>query len=64
MKTAEIISFVHAHRGHIMVGMLARNDVKYVRVVKSDLLDVLKNTDDDELTWVIKDGIGYVDNAC
>jgi hypothetical protein len=44
--------------------MLARNDVKYVRVVKSDLLDVLKNTDDDELTWVIKDGIGYVDNAC
>lgn len=46
MLTREIIKAIREFRGDVMVGVLVRDDVIYVKAVKSDLLDAIAELSD------------------
>ncbi len=52
---------IKGHKGTVYAGVLIANDVIYVRVVKSDLLDALAKVDPDAYRVSLKDGDLYVD---
>jgi hypothetical protein len=54
---------IKRHNGPIYAGVLGNNDVHYVRVVKSDLLDIVTNIVDHELDARISCGGLYIDRS-
>jgi hypothetical protein len=62
MKTAEVLKQIRKHSGPVVVGVLARDDVFYVKVVKTDLLEQLANLADDQVEVRVKNGTLHVDN--
>jgi len=63
MTRKELLSTVQRYKGAIYVGVLARDDILYVRAVKSDLLGMLSLVGDNQLTARVSCGALYVDNA-
>jgi hypothetical protein len=63
MKRQEIINVVKAYRGEILATISGNNDVHYVRVVKSSLLEMLANIADDELEARKTNDILFIDRA-
>jgi hypothetical protein len=63
MKITEARKILRNHKGHVMVAMMMRNDCPYVRVVFSDLMELLSRTADGEIEVHIQDGVAYVDSA-
>lgn len=63
MKTTQVIAAVRKHTGIIYVGMLCRNDVVYVRAVKSDLLNTLQRIADNEIEYIVENGDLFIDSA-
>jgi hypothetical protein len=63
MKTSEVVRQVRNWHGPVCVGALARDDVYYVRVVKSDLLTTIANFQDGQIECAPKNGTLFVDRA-
>lgn len=63
MANLKVKCDIRMHRGHIMVGMLVRDDVVYVRAFKEDLLNALCHLPEDSVRSSIRDGVLYVDAA-
>lgn len=63
MTRCELLKIIRKHVGLIYVGMIAKNDVVYVRVVKSDLLTVIDKIDNNELEARLVKGDLYIDRA-
>jgi len=63
MTNRELNTIVRRYRGAIYVGVLARDDILYVRAIKADLLEMLSLVGDDQLTARESCGALYIDNA-
>jgi hypothetical protein len=61
MLIKDVISAVRKHRGTIYVGVLARNDVFYVKVVKRDLLIAIAGMVDNEIYAKVSHGVLHID---
>lgn len=63
MKTSEVRRTIREHRGDVYVGVLVRDDVIYVKAVKSDLLKQLEKVADHAVvTSRNTDGMLFLDN--
>ena len=60
MTNKELLNTIRSHKGEIVVGMLVRNDVIYVKAVKSDLIKALRDTPDNIATASSSKGNRYV----
>lgn len=61
MRNASLIKQLREFRGDVLVGMLIRNDVTYVKAVKSDLIAVLTQIPEGAVKLDIVNGVMYVD---
>jgi len=63
MTRTELLKTVRAFKGYIYAGVLARNDILYVRVTKTDLLEQLALIADNELEVNVVNGSLYISSA-
>ena len=63
MIDTELLATIRNHRGPIYVGMLLRDDVVYVKVVKEDLLSRLRCIQLNQAYASITEGCMYIHNA-
>lgn len=64
MTGEELRRTVRAHKGTIMAAIFGRDDVHFVKIVKSDLLEMLAHIADNELeARTTPDGVLYIDKG-
>lgn len=62
MKIKDVLKMVRDHRGPVLAGVLTRDDVIYVQVVKSDLLDRIEGLGDDVVSAHVVGSALFIDN--
>jgi hypothetical protein len=62
MTGNEIAKMIAKHKGPVCIGAVMKNDVAYIRAVKSDLIDYFKRIGNinAESEFHVTDGVGYV----
>lgn len=63
MKTQDAINKIRKFNGPIHAGVLIKNDVIYVRVLKGSLIDELAELPDDSVEVSELGGVLYIDNC-
>jgi hypothetical protein len=63
MLIEDVKKTIREYRGPIFMTCHTRNDVYYVRVFKTDLLDAIKNLGDNEVEATFTSGTLYVDTS-
>jgi len=63
MERNQLLKIVREYRGPIYGAVLGNNDIHYIQLVKTDLLNILANVRDNELTADIRSGCLYIDRA-
>ncbi len=65
MKNRKAIAALRKFKGPVVGGVLVRDNVMYVQLVKTDLINELKRKDPNEhiVELSVRDGFMYVDNC-
>jgi hypothetical protein len=62
MTNKELMAAIRKYTGPIYAGVIIRNDVVYVQVVKKDLLSVMAGKEDEAARATERHGALYIDN--
>lgn len=62
MTNKDLIAAIRKFKGDIVVGMIVRNEVLYVRAYKNDVIKTLAGQPDDIATATERYGALYIDN--
>lgn len=62
MTNKEALSIIRKFKGQVYAGVIVRNDVIYVQVVKIDLVKSVAGLEDESINVTERHGALYIDN--